>query len=131
MFRSVLKEHGEAVQAAHAEQEHHHAQARAHAGELAGHLAGQLDTAILKIYKSQIVNQHHTKLVKDEIARFQANVATLGELVRSLNDSLREVGDLQNYLEVVEKQAATIAEGIAGSGDQQEQEQPQLQQEPQ
>jgi hypothetical protein len=35
---------------------------------------------------------NHTKLVKDEIARFQDNVATLGELVRSVNDSLREVG---------------------------------------
>eukprot|EP00955_Chlamydomonas_euryale_P113236 366203-Chlamydomonas_euryale.AAC.12 len=47
----------------------------------------------LQIYKNQLVIGHHTKLVKDEIARLHGNVSTLSALVRQVNEGLREVSD--------------------------------------
>lgn len=63
-------------------------------------------------------------LIAPAFTQAQANVSRLGALARQVNASLRDVGDFENYVSVVEELAQGAAEGLERQARQQQRQLP-------
>mmetsp|Transcript_77 Transcript_77/g.125 ORF Transcript_77/g.125 Transcript_77/m.125 type:complete len:134 (-) Transcript_77:1016-1417(-) len=108
MFRVALSEHQRRLEKLSQRQERCHQAALYAAASTASIASNQLNSEVGQIYDNQKRIEEEVKLVKDELARFQANVGNLSSLVRQVHHALKEVGDFENYLSVVEEQVDRV-----------------------
>ena len=66
----------------------------------------------MQVHDTQRAIEQQSRLVKDELARFQTHSRQLAALIRQVNSMLREVGDFENYVAVVEVQTQRLAVGV-------------------
>lgn len=67
-------------------------------------------TMLHQIYETQKQIEKEAKSIRSEISRLNTNVATLQDLLRSASSALKEVGDFENYLNVVEQEVEAVAQ---------------------
>ena len=57
----------------------------------------------LKVYNNQLEIERQSKAARQELSRFRSNVQRLGSLVRKVSQEIKEAGDLENYISVLEE----------------------------
>ncbi|MEW5297393.1 MAG: hypothetical protein WDW36_000603 [Sanguina aurantia] len=66
------------------------------------------------IYARQTEIGREVAAVQEGLLRLASNTAKLAQLLASLGTALKQVGDFENYLQVVECQLEGVAQGVAG-----------------
>ena len=60
-------------------------------------------TKIEQVYNNQLEIERQSKAARLELARFRTNLQRLGLLVRKVSQEIKEAGDLDNYISVLEE----------------------------
>ncbi|GAX74830.1 hypothetical protein CEUSTIGMA_g2276.t1 [Chlamydomonas eustigma] len=108
MFRSVIENHASQQKFLKEQQEFHKARALQHSDRFITLLACDLDQKVLGVYSNQLEIEKQSKATKKELNRLRSNVSELSQLVRKVTETLREVGDVGNYISVIEEKTQQL-----------------------
>ncbi|KXN74574.1 biogenesis of lysosome-related organelles complex-1 subunit 1 [Conidiobolus coronatus NRRL 28638] len=62
-----------------------------------------LNAQVSECIQTQKQLENHTKLLTQQLSKFQKQTQLWSNMVQGLNDSLKELGDVQNYVNIMER----------------------------
>ncbi|XP_031562636.1 biogenesis of lysosome-related organelles complex 1 subunit 1-like isoform X2 [Actinia tenebrosa] len=112
MLSRVVKEHNQ-KQAAHKDvQERRKREAAIEASKLTYRLMDTLNSGVEKAYVNQRKLETEAKQLQAHVAQYSKQTTLWLKMVESFNQSLKELGDVENWSRVIEADMTSIASAL-------------------
>mmetsp|Transcript_18767 Transcript_18767/g.34065 ORF Transcript_18767/g.34065 Transcript_18767/m.34065 type:complete len:117 (-) Transcript_18767:1514-1864(-) len=102
MLKSILASGSERSQKISAELDKNTKLATETATEVSHLLIRSSNKEVLEIYNNELKIEQEIRLVREELATFRNNSAAVAGVLKQLCSKLKELGDFENYIEVLE-----------------------------
>ncbi|KAG2447251.1 hypothetical protein HYH02_007991 [Chlamydomonas schloesseri] len=127
LFNKALAEHQRRKDVLQLEQDTATRAALAAVPRLAGALVDVANADVSQIYDLQLEIEAEGAAVRAAVAALQRNLAAVAGAVRHCSEALKQLGDFENYVEVLEQKVDKVTSALLASSQQQQQQQQQQQ----